>query len=146
MAATRTRPPRSRRRSPRRRRLREDRGSVTVEMAGYTFLALLVLTLLVQVAVWAMADLSARSAANHALQAARVMGATASGGQVDGQALLAQLNPKGISGVTVTVDRTANVTTVTITGKALAVIPGVSLPIHVVVQGPTEDPNPAPVP
>jgi hypothetical protein len=115
-------------------------------MAGYTFLALLVLTLLVQVAVWAMADLSARSAANHALQTARVLGSTATAGQVDGEALLAEINPKGITNISVTVTRDADLTTVTITGKALPVIPGVRLPVNVAVQAPTENPNPAPAP
>lgn len=146
MATTRLHHPPGRHHRPRRRRLAQDRGSVTVEMAGYTFLALFVLTLLVQVAVWAMADLSARSAANHALQTARVMDSTARAGQVDGHDLLAEINPKGISGVTVTVNRDADITTVTITGTALAVIPGVSLPVNVQVQAPTEGPDPAPAP
>jgi len=114
-----------------------------VEAAGYTALMLLVLTLVVQAGVWALADLSARHAAAHGLQTARLSGATAEAGRADTLAMLDALNPRGLSDVTVTVERGPGTTTVTVTGTALKVLPLVDIPVRARAAGPTE-PDPAP--
>jgi hypothetical protein len=126
-----------------RRRCKPDGGSTTVEAAGYTALMLLVLTLVVQAGVWALADLSARHAAAHGLQTARLSGATAEAGHADTRAMLDALNPRGLSDVTVTVERGPGTTTVTVTGTALQVLPLVDIPVRARAAGPTE-PDPAP--
>lgn len=117
---------------------RDDRGSTTVEAAGYTILMLLALTVLVQAAVWGMADLAARQAAEQGLQAARVAGGTEQAGHDDAQAMLAEINPHGLTDVEITVQRGPEITTVTVTGTALQVIPVVDIPVQVQAQAPTE--------
>lgn len=121
-----------------RRRLNGERGSTTVEAAGYTILMLLVLTVLVQAAVWGLADLSARQAAQHGLQTARVAGGDEQTGHADTTAMLQAINPHGLTDTDITVQRGPDTTTVTITGTVLQVIPGVSIPISVQAQAPTE--------
>jgi Flp pilus assembly protein TadG len=123
-------------RQPRRRR--DDRGSTTVEAAGYTMLMLLAVMALVQAAVWGLADLSARHAADHGVQTARVAGGTAEAGGTAAADMLSAINPNGLTNVDITVDRTAASTTVTVTGDALQVIPVVTIPIHVRAHAPSE--------
>lgn len=115
-----------------------DRGDTTVEVAGYTLLMLLAMMVLVQAAVWGLADLSARHAADHAVQTARVAGGTAQDGHTAATQMLAEINPNGLTDVDITVDRTVETTTVTITGNALRVIPVVTIPVQVQAQAPTE--------
>jgi Flp pilus assembly protein TadG len=123
---------------PRRQRRGSDRGDTTVEAAGYTVLMLLAVLVLVQAAVWTLADLSARHAADHAAQTARVAGGTTQDGHTSAAEMLAAINPTGITNVDITVDRTADTTTATITGHALQVIPVVTIPIRVQAHVPTE--------
>jgi hypothetical protein len=115
-------------------------------MVGYTAPALLVITILVQILGWALADLSARVAANHALQTARVLNGTAQAGQADGDTVLTAIIGAGLTDHSVTVDRAADITTVTVTGTAIPVIPFLHLPIRVSVQSPTENPLAIPAP
>ncbi|MEU1241015.1 TadE family protein [Micromonospora parva] len=131
----------SRTRQHLRSRLRGDRGSVTTETVGYTVIFLLALTVIVQAAVWSLADQSARHAAKEALQAARVYGATAESGRSEAAEVLAATNPAGIDDIQITVERGPVTTTVTITGTANRVVPvpGLTVPIEVRVQAPTED-------
>lgn len=120
------------------RRLRGDRGDTTVEAAGYTMLMLLAVMVLVQAAVWALADLSARHAADHGVQTARVAGGTTQDGQFATAHMLAQINPNGLTDVEITVDRTAETTTVTITGDVLQIVPLLRIPVRVRAHAPTE--------
>ena len=121
-----------------RRRSSADRGSTTVEAAGYTVLVLLTLTLLVQAAVWGLADLSARQAADHGAQTARVAGGTEQAGHADAAAMLQAINRNGITDVDITVERGSETTTVTITGTVIQVVPWVDIPVHVQARAPTE--------
>src|SRR4029450_4114816 len=99
-------------------RRRGDRGSATVELALGAPVLLLVVAVIWQVGVWAIGDLAARNAANHALQTSRVLGGTASAGHADAAALLAQTGGWFIVDPVITVTRTPTRTTVTITGHA----------------------------
>ena len=117
---------------------RGERGSTTVEAAGYTALMLLVILVVVQAAVWALADVAARNAAHHGLQTARVAGGTEQAGQAAAADRLEALNPNGVTNVTVTVDRTPETTTVTVRGDALRVVPVVTIPVSVQAHSPTE--------
>lgn len=99
---------------------------------------LLAILVLVQAAVWGLADLSARHAADHAAQTARVAGGTTETGHTAAAQMLHTINPNGLTNVDINVDRTAEATTVTITGHALQVVPFVTIPVRVVAQVPTE--------
>ncbi len=106
-------------------------------------LLMLLVALLVQLGLWAVGDYAARAAANHALQTTRVVGGTEAAGRDDATTLLAQYGGDFIVDPTVTVTRTATVTTVTIRGHARAIIPASLIPgvqpvVTITVQGPTE--------
>lgn len=131
----------------RRQRKPDDRGSATVEFALGAPLLLLIVALIWQVGVWAIGDLAARNAANHALQTSRVVGGTPGAGHTDAAALLEQNGGWFIVDPVVTVTRTPTVTTVTITGHARSVVPASIIPglqptITVTVQAPTERHSP----
>jgi Flp pilus assembly protein TadG len=118
--------------------VRSDRGDTSVEIALYAPLMLLAVMVIVQAVTWGLADLSARHAANHGLQTARVHGATAADGQRVATDLLEEINPRGLTDVAVEVVRDDESTTVTVTGNALQVIPVITIPIQAQAHGPTE--------
>ncbi len=104
---------------------------------------MLMVGLLVQLGLWAIGDFAARNAANHALQTTRVVGGNPTTGRDDAAALLQQNGGWFVDDPTITVTRTATVTTVTIRGHARAIIPASLIPgvqpvITITVQGPTE--------
>jgi hypothetical protein len=100
-------------------------------------LLMLLIALAVQIGLWALGQLGTQHAANHALQTARAAGGTATAGRQDATAILQQITGAFIHNPTVTVTRTADTTTVSITGHATAVF-GVSLPIRTTVSATTE--------
>ena len=120
------------------RRHTGDRGSTTVEAAGYATLMLLAILIAVQAGVWALADLSARHAADHGAQTARLAGSTAEAGHEATADRLEAINPNGITGVNITVERGAETTTVTVSGTVLRVIPLIDIPVRAQARAPTE--------
>ena len=119
-------------------RPRRDRGDTSLEIALYTPLLLLAVLAVIQAAVWGLADLAARHAADHAVQTARVAGATATDGETAATALLADINPRGLTNVEVTVTRGTVTTTAEVSGHALQLIPGITMPVNARVTAPTE--------
>jgi hypothetical protein len=99
---------------------------------------LLALTVAVQAAVWGLADLSARHAANHGMQTARLAGGTAEAAHAETAALLEAINPRGLTDVHIEVERNAATTTVTVTGTVLQVIPVLTIPVRARAHAPTE--------
>jgi hypothetical protein len=132
-----TGPPARRRWAQARARTCGDRGSVTAEMILAWPLMILAFALGVQVAMWALGQLGAQHAANHALQTTRVLDGTAGAGRVDATTILQQLAGAFIDDPTVTVTRTADTATVTIAGHAPALF-GVDIPVRTTVSAPTE--------
>jgi Flp pilus assembly protein TadG len=122
----------------RQRRLGGDRGAVTVEVAGYITLMVLAVLVGVQVVVWGMAALSAHYAANHAVQTARLYGSSAAAGEADANTILASAVGNALGDPQVTVTRTATTATVTVSGTANALIPGLRPQVTVTVQAPVE--------
>ena len=120
-----------------RARMSSDRGSVTGEMIVAWPLMILVFALGVQVGMWALGQLGAQHAANHALQSTRVLDGTAGAGRADATTILQQLAGVFIDEPSVTVTRTADTATVTIRGHAPALF-GVNIPVRTTVSAPTE--------
>lgn len=112
----------------------DDRGSTAVEFAIGAPIIVGLLLLVVQAFFYGMGSLAAHAAADHAVQTARVDGGSAGAGQADATALLGQLGGLFVDNPTVTAQRGAQTTTVTIRGKAH----GLPIPITVTVQAPTE--------
>ncbi|MDT4993074.1 MAG: hypothetical protein QOH97_2966 [Actinoplanes sp.] len=123
------------RRAPRRGR---DRGSASVELVLATPLLGLLLMASVQFALWEHASHMAQAAANEGVQTARAYGSTADAGKTETQALLHDLSGGALSATSVTATRTAASATITITGRAEPVIPGLAFPVKVTVTAPVE--------
>jgi len=92
----------------------------------------------VQLAMWALGQVAAQHAANHALQTTRVAGGSATAGQADANAALDQLAATLIRDRHVSVTRDADHAEVIITGTAPTVVPFLRLPVHTRVRAPVE--------
>jgi len=118
-------------------RLRDDRGSTTVEMVGFWAVKLLAWLVVVQAAVWGLAVLACMYAANHAVQATRIDGGSAAAGQSDAIAVLDLLGVM-VTNRQATASRGPTTATVSVSGNALRVIPFVTLPVAASATGPIE--------
>ena len=120
------------------RKRRSERGSTSVEITLAAPLAIFLLLLIVQYAMWAHATHIAQAAANTGVQAARVYGGSATAGQEDTQAVLDQMAGSILTDTNVAVEVTGTRATVTVTGTAMAVLPGIAVPVHATVTAPRE--------
>ena len=119
-------------------RRRRDRGAASVELVLATPLLGLLLMAAVQFALWQHASHMAQVAANEGVQTARAYGSSATAGRTDTEALLRDLSGGALSGTSVTASRSATSATITITGRAESVIPGLTFPVKVTVTAPVE--------
>ncbi len=111
-------------------------------MAAQVVIAMVVLVFvvlaIVQFALAAYANHIAQGAADQALDSARVLNGTDADGQSEAQAVLRQLATGPLTNPTVQVTRGATTVTVTITGTAEHVVPGLTLHVHAEASGPIE--------
>jgi Flp pilus assembly protein TadG len=117
---------------------RDERGVVTAELVVAVPFLLLMLTLIMQFAIWAHATHIAQAAASQALDTARVLGGSNASGQTEADDVLTQLGGGPLKGAQATVTRGATQTTVDITGSAASVVPFLHLPVRAHAVGPTE--------
>jgi Flp pilus assembly protein TadG len=117
---------------------RDERGVVTAELVVAVPFLLLMLTLIMQFAIWAHATHIAQAAASQALDTARVLGGSNATGQSEADDVLAQLGAGPLKGAQATVTRGPTQTTVDITGSAATVVPFLHLPVRARAVGPTE--------
>ena len=115
-----------------------QRGAGAAEIVMVTPLLLLLVLLVIQFALAEQAEHVAEAAATQALAAARVQDGSTAAGQAQADAVLAQLGGS-LASPEVTVTRTATQATVTVSGTAATVIPGVRLHVHTTVTGPVEE-------
>jgi Flp pilus assembly protein TadG len=115
---------------------RRQRGSVSAELVIATPLLLLLILGVIQFALWQHASHVAKTAAQEGLAAGRLENGSEATGQNEANAVLAQLGV--LSGPHVVTRRTADTTTVTVTGDAPSVLPFFHLPVRAVASGPTE--------
>ena len=101
-------------------------------------LLLLLITAIVQFAVWYHAAHIAIAAAQDGARAARVQGGTAEAGHARAQQLLAQLGTGVLTNPTVIATRTADTARVEVRGWAPELVPGLRLPVDEISAGPTE--------
>jgi Flp pilus assembly protein TadG len=132
-----TRPAPASRPVPGRRLLRDETGAGMAETVIVTPLLLLLLLAVIQFALAEHGQHVAQAAATQALAAARVQDGSASAGQAQAAAVLAQLG-HSLNAPTVSVSRTATQATVTVTGGVETLIPGLHLIVHATVTGPVE--------
>lgn len=115
-----------------------ERGSVAAQVVIAIPLLVLMVLLIVQFALAAYAEHIAQGVADQALDTARTLHATDADGQAHAQAVLAQLATGPLIHPIVSVTRDATTVTVTITGTAESIVPGVTLPVHAEATGPIE--------
>jgi Flp pilus assembly protein TadG len=119
-----------------------QRGAGAAEIAIVTPLLLLLILAVIQFALAEQAEHVAQAAATQALAAARVQDGSTAVGQAQADAVLAQLGGS-LAGPSVTITRTATQATVTVSGTAATLIPGVRLHVHATVTGPVEEFEPS---
>src|SRR5947209_9012750 len=111
---------------------RGDAGSATLQTVLVMPLLLLLITAIVQFAVWYHAAHVAIAAAQDGARAARVEGGTTQAGQTRAQQLLDQIGTGVLTDATITVTRDADTARVEIKGWAPELIPGLRLPVDAV--------------
>jgi hypothetical protein len=116
-------------------RLRDDRGEIAANTAIFAAVVLLVF-LCVQFGLWFYGRQVAASAAQHALDAARVESGTAAAGEATGHQYLGQVG--GLDAATVSVNRTTDAVTATVTGDPPSILGFFHVGVAVTVTGPVE--------
>jgi Flp pilus assembly protein TadG len=114
-----------------------DDGSATVELVIATPVLMLMLLMVVQAGLWGIAAYSAHAAAGEAVTALRA----ADGTETEATAVAAESVDDlggGLNGLTVSADRNAESATVTLSGTAIELIPGLELPVTVTQTAPVE--------
>lgn len=117
---------------------RREEGSVTAELVVAFPLLLILVFSVVQFALYEHAAHVAEAVAEQGLAASRVVGGTADAGNTAAKSLLGQLGNAVLEDATVTTNRGTATTSVTVTGKAEAMLPFYRLPIDVTEEATNE--------
>lgn len=120
-----------------RRRAAGDRGSSPVEMAIVAGGMILLTFAVIQVGLVFYARSIALAAATQGANAARAYGATDGAGQADAQKFLDQAGD-GLTNQSIDVRRVGTEVTVTVTGDAISVLPGLTFSINQSARGSVE--------
>src|ERR1700680_4164888 len=115
---------------------RRQGGSVSTELVVATPLLLLLVLVVVQFALWEHAQHIAEAAAQRGAETARVEHGTDAQGRTTAQTAIAQLGSSLLVNPLVSVARSGDVVTVSVSASAQAVVPFLSLPVHVAAAGP----------
>ena len=94
--------------------------------------------LIVQFALYLHAQSIAEAAAQDGAAAARRADGSAGGGRAAVNRSLGAMGERMLSGQRVSVDRSATVARVSVDGRVLALVPGISLTVHETAEGPVE--------
>lgn len=119
-------------------RQRNERGETMVQTVIVAPALFLLIMGVIQVALIAHAQNVAEAAAQEGVAAARKFNASAADGEATASAALADLGPRMLTGREVVVARTATTATVTVTGRALSIVPGFGRTIVETSSGPVE--------
>lgn len=113
-------------------------GAATAEMVIAAPLLLLLITLVIQFALYLDAAHVAQAVATQAMTAARLAGGSTTAGNAEAASALAQLGHGLLLHPQVTVTRSATVAQATVSAQVEAVIPFWHLGVHTTVAGPVE--------
>jgi Flp pilus assembly protein TadG len=117
---------------------RDERGDTIVQTVIVAPALLLLIMLVVQFALIAHAQNVAEAAAQEGVSAARRFDATEADGQQAADVALSSLGPRMLTGRSISVGRTPESVTVTVTGEALTLVPGFGRTIVEASSGPVE--------
>ncbi|MEU3642934.1 TadE/TadG family type IV pilus assembly protein [Lentzea sp. NPDC034063] len=121
----------------------DQRGSGTAELAITAPLLFLLFLLIAQFALYMHAAHIAQTAAAQGLSSTRVLGGSAGAGTAAGELILEQLGNRTLRGATVSAQRSPTQASVQVRGKAVSVVPFLSLAVHAEAVGPVERFTPA---
>jgi len=117
---------------------RSDRGSATIQgVIAATVMMLLVMAVM-QVSIWAHAHHVAAAAAQTALATGRAEDGTVAASAGEGAESLGRNAGGSLAIDTITVEQGAETVTVTVTGEAPSLIPGLEWPVEASATGPRE--------
>lgn len=116
----------------------EDEGSATVEFVIAVPALMLMLLIVVQAGIWGIATYTAHAAAGEAVTALRSSDGTPADAAAVAAEAVADLGG-GLNGLAVDAEREGQNATVTLTGTAPALIPGLGLPVEVTQAAPVEE-------
>jgi hypothetical protein len=117
----------------------DDRGSMVVEAVLVIPVIMLILVTVIQFALWAHAAQVAQLAASEGDRAARSFGGGAVAGVSRSQAVLQGPGSDLSSSETVVVVMPGDLARTTVTGRAVSLLPGLSLPVSAVQIGPIQE-------
>ena len=120
------------------RRLEGEAGTASTELVVVMPLLLLLVLVSVHIGLWFHARHIVNAAAQEGARAARAAGATDIDGYDRAQQMLDELGSDAIADPTVTVSRNTRTVTVTVTGEATPVIPGLAIAVQASSTSPLE--------
>jgi Flp pilus assembly protein TadG len=118
--------------------VRDERGSTTTEVVLLVPVLLLLVMVVVQFGLWFHAQHVAQAAADEGARAAKVEGRTSSDGAAQANAFLDQAASGLFDDRTVDANRTAQLSTVTVGGHVVGVVPGLHLAVRAQATDPVE--------
>lgn len=114
-----------------------ERGSSTVEFVICTAAAVLLLLMVLQIGVWYHTRAVAQTAARHGVDHVRTTDGSTDSGIDIAHEFLAQ-SGNGLRDPDVSAQRTLEVSSVSVSGDVVSILPGVTLTVSVTVDAPTE--------
>jgi len=121
------------------RRLRGEEGDAVTESVILVPVLLLLIMVVIQFGLWYHAEHVVQAAAQEGVRAARAEGSTSDTGKQRAEQFLAAVGGSVIDTPEVVSTRDGRQASVIVTGKAVAVIPGVHLDVRAKAESPTED-------
>ena len=121
------------------RRCRGDSGSASTELVIVMPLLLLLVLASVHVGLWFHARHLVNAAAQEGARAARASGATDSDGYDRAQQILGDLGSNSVTSPAIVVTRSSGSVTVSVTGQAPPVIPGLAMSVSASSTSPIEE-------
>ena len=119
-------------------RFRDERGEATTEMVLVTPVLLLLITFVIQFALWYHALHVVSAAAQEGVRATRAFGGSVEAGRERAERFLAETGPMVVIGPDVTVTRDLERARVEIHAHAPSLVPGLHLPIAATADSPRE--------
>jgi len=117
----------------------DERGSMVVELVLVIPVVMLILVILIQFALWAHAAQVVQLAASEGDRAARSLGGSPAAGVSRAQTILHGADSDLSSSGAVVVVMPGDQAQITVTGTAISLLPGISLPVSAVQVGPIQE-------